>query len=389
MKYSLLASLSAAALVMSSSAFAQDKIEWSGFGSIAAGMTTGSDDELFGYDNDVDFNPGSLFALQAKANLSDKLSVTTQIMSRGSEDFDLGVEWAYVQYQLTDSASINVGKLRLPFYMYSDYLDVGYSYHWLRTPQSVYRVPFDNYTGVSFQHNAFVGDFTFNTQILAGNMQDDIDVIDGNKAEAELNNLIGFNTSAIYNNLTMRVAYYQTNDANISTDTLTTEISGQEVNIGDFLDSLTIAGLGSVADELDASEDKGTFSGVGVMYDNFDWFVGAEYTELELENSYVPKQRSAYATAGKRFENWALHATYGKTDDKVMNPERFTVPDPQLQALVNQAANIVVTETAYTSIGLNFNIAPSAVLKFDVTHADDKLTDESDVLASAAVQFVF
>ena len=134
MKYSLLASISATALVMSSSALAQDQIEWSGFGSIAAGMTTGSDDQLFGYDNDLDFNPGSLFALQAKANLSDKLSVTTQIMSRGSEDFDLGVEWAYLQYQLTDSASVNVGKLRLPFYMYSDYLDVGYSYHWLRTP---------------------------------------------------------------------------------------------------------------------------------------------------------------------------------------------------------------------------------------------------------------
>jgi hypothetical protein len=129
---------------------AQDKIQWSGFGNIAAGMTTGSDDELFGYDNDVDFNPESLFALQAKANLSEKLSVTAQIMSRGSEDFDLGVEWAYLQYQLTDAASINVGKLRLPFYMYSDSLDVGYSYHWLRTPQSVYRVAFDNYGLPSF-----------------------------------------------------------------------------------------------------------------------------------------------------------------------------------------------------------------------------------------------
>ncbi|MCJ8317824.1 hypothetical protein [Idiomarina sp.] len=382
MKYSLLASIGAAALVMTSSALAQDQIEWSGFGSIAAGMTTGSNDELFGYDNDLDFNPGSLFALQAKANLSDKLSVTTQIMSRGSEDFDLGVEWAYLQYQLTDSASINVGKLRLPFYMYSDYLDVGYSYHWLRTPQSVYRVPFDNYTGVSFQHNAFVGDFTFNTQVVAGNMQDDIDVIGGETAEAELNNLIGFNTSAIYSNLTMRVAYYQTNDANI-------QLRGIDGDVDALLTLLEQVGADQIIAELDASEDKGTFAGVGVMYDNFDWFVGAEYTELELENSYVPKQRSAYITAGKRFDSWALHATYGKTDDKVMNPERFAVPDPQLQAVVNQAANIVVTETAYSSIGVNFNIAPSAVLKFDVTHADNKLTDESDVLASAAVQFVF
>lgn len=382
MKYSLLASIGAAALVMTSSALAQDQIEWSGFGSIAAGMTTGTDDELFDYDNDLDFNPGSLFALQAKANLSDKLSVTTQIMSRGSEDFDLGVEWAYLQYQLTDSASVNVGKLRLPFYMYSDYLDVGYSYHWLRTPQSVYRVPFDNYTGVSFQHNAFVGDFTFNTQIVAGNMQDDISVIGGETAEAELNNLIGFNTSAIYSNLTMRVAYYQTNDANI-------QLRGIDGDVDALLTLLEQVGADQIIAELDASEDKGTFAGVGVMYDNFDWFVGAEYTELELENSYVPKQRSAYITAGKRFDSWALHATYGKTDDKVMNPERFAVPDPQLQAVVNQAANIVVTETAYSSIGVNFNIAPSAVLKFDVTHADNKLTDESDVLASAAVQFVF
>jgi hypothetical protein len=378
MKYSLAACFGAAALVMSLPSQAQDKIQWSGFGNIAAGMTTGSDDELFGYDNDVDFNPESLFALQAKANLSEKLSVTAQIMSRGSEDFDLGVEWAYLQYQLTDAASINVGKLRLPFYMYSDSLDVGYSYHWLRTPQSVYRVAFDNYTGVSFQHNAFVGNFIFNTQVIAGNMQDDIEAGGSEAAEAEMNNLIGFNTSAIYNNLTMRIAYYQTNDTNIHLN----EIDG-------LLATLRQAGAGQVASELEVSEDKGTFAGVGFMYDNFNWFVGGEYTELEVDGSYIPEQRSSYLTAGKRFEDWTLHATVGQTDDKVIDAERFSVPVPQLQAVVNQVATQVISENTYTSVGANFNIAPSAVLKFDVTHSDDKLMDESDVLVSAAVQFVF
>lgn len=378
MKYSLLACIGASALVMSLPSQAQDNIQWSGFGSIAAGMTTGSDDQLFGYDNDLDFNPESLFALQAKANLSDKLSVTTQIMSRGSDDFNLGVEWAYLQYQLTDSASVNVGKLRLPFYMYSDYLDVGYSYHWLRTPQSVYRVAFDNYTGVSFQHNAFVGDFTFNTQVVAGTMHDDIDAGGSDSAKAELNNLIGFNTSAIYNNLTMRVAYFQSNDTNIQLN----EIEG-------LLSTLRQAGAGQVASELEVAEDKGTFASVGFMYDNFNWFVGGEYTQLEVENSYVPKQRSSYITAGKRFEGWALHATVGQTDDEVVDAARFTVPVPQLQAVVTQVATGVLSETTYTSVGANFNIAPSAVLKFDVTHSDDTLADESDVLVSAAVQFVF
>jgi hypothetical protein len=371
MKYSLAACIGAAALVISLPSQAQDKIQWSGFGNIAAGMTTGSDDELFGYDNDLDFNPESLFALQAKADLSDKLSITTQIMSRGSDDFDLGVEWAYLQYQLSDSTSVNVGKLRLPFYMYSDSLDVGYSYHWLRTPQSVYRVAFDNYTGVSVQHNAFVGDFTFNTQVIAGTMHDDIDAGGSELSKAEMNNLIGFNTSAIYNNLTMRIAYYQTNDTNIQFN----EING-------LLSDLRDVGANQIASELEVSEDKGTFASVGFMYDNFNWFVGGEYTNLEVNGSYIPEQRSSYLTAGKRFENWALHATVGQTDDEIMNPERFT-------PTINESLQAFISEATYSSVGVNFNIAPSAVFKFDVTHSDDKRTDESDVLVSAAVQFVF
>ncbi len=217
-------------------------------------------------------------------------------MSRGSDDLDLGVEWAYLQYQLTDSTSVNMGKLRLPLYIYSDSLDVGYSYHWLRTPQSVYRVAFDNYTGVSVQHNAFVGDFIFNTQVIAGTVKDDVEAGGSELSQAELNNLIGFNASAIYNNLTMRIAYYQTNDTNIHL---------QEIDT--LLTSLEQIGAGDVASELEASEDKCSFAGIGFMYDNFNWFVGAEYTQLEVENSYIPKQRSSYITAGKRFENWSLH----------------------------------------------------------------------------------
>jgi len=389
MKNSLLACIGASALLISLPSHAQDKIQWSGFGNIAAGMTTGSDDQLFGYDNDLDFNPESLFALQAKADLSDKLSITTQIMSRGEEDFDLGVEWAYLQYQFNDSTSINVGKLRLPFYMYSDSLDVGYSYHWLRTPQSVYRVAFDNYTGVSVQHNAFVGDFTFNTQVIAGNMNDDIDAGGTEEAKAEMNNLIGLNTSVIYNNLTVRAAYYQTNDTNIQVENVAIELNGQEQKIGDFFSGLITADEEQIVSELDVSEDKGTFASVGFMYDNFSWFVGGEYTELEVESSYIPKQRSSYITAGKRFDSWAVHTTLGKTDDEVIDSERFNVSSPVLQAGIDQAVTSFLSEATYTSLGANFNIAPSAVLKFDVTHSDDKLKDESDVLVSAAVQFVF
>lgn len=381
MKYSLIALLSASSLAMSLPSFAQETIQWSGFGNIAAGATTGSGDSLFGYDEDIDFNPESLFALQAKAILSDKLSVTTQFIARGAEDFDLDVEWAYVQYQLTDTSSVNVGKLRLPLYVYSDSLDVGYSYHWLRTPASVYRVPFDNYTGVSFQHTAFVDDWMINTQILGGNVKDEISVA-GATTDAEINNMVGLNTSVNINNWTARLGYFQTNDTNIA-------LQGASATIDTLLQTLEQVGANYIIEELDVEDDRGTFAGVGIMYDNFDWFVGAEYTELEVENSYIPKQRSSYITAGKRFGDWTIHATYAKANDKINDPARLTIANAQLQQAINVAATAQIVDAEYSSIGGRYELTRNAALKFDLTRADDQRIDNSDIAVAAAIQFIF
>lgn len=87
------------------SAPAQASIDWSGFANIAGGATTASNESLFGYDNDLNFNQDTLFALQARAPLADNISITTQLMSRGEDNFELGVEWAYLQYQVNESTS--------------------------------------------------------------------------------------------------------------------------------------------------------------------------------------------------------------------------------------------------------------------------------------------
>ena len=105
-----------------------------GFASIKAGMTLDSDDTLYGYDDSLDFKNESLFAVQLMSDLGDKLSVTAQLMGRGADDFDVDFEWAFISYQLTDEVRINAGRLRTPFYKYSDYRDVGYAYDWLRVP---------------------------------------------------------------------------------------------------------------------------------------------------------------------------------------------------------------------------------------------------------------
>ena len=123
-----LLTLSLAAVLASGNIQADTTIN--GFASIKAGITTGSDERLYGYDDTLDFKNESLIALQIKSDLGDKLSVTAQLLGRGNNDFDVGFEWAFISYQLADNMTINAGRLRTPFYKYSDFKDVGYAYDW-------------------------------------------------------------------------------------------------------------------------------------------------------------------------------------------------------------------------------------------------------------------
>ena len=120
---------------------ASAEVRINGFASIVGGKSLDSDQTLYGYDDDISFKNESVFALQLTADLQEKLSATAQIVARGENDFDADFEWAYLTYEISDELQISAGKMRAPFYRYSDFLDVGYTYRWVRPPQSVYKHP--------------------------------------------------------------------------------------------------------------------------------------------------------------------------------------------------------------------------------------------------------
>lgn len=61
----------------------QAEVVLNGFANIVAGMTSSSDEELYDFDDSLDFETGSLLAIQASSDLGNGLGVTAQIMSRG------------------------------------------------------------------------------------------------------------------------------------------------------------------------------------------------------------------------------------------------------------------------------------------------------------------
>ena len=134
MKPTLWALIGALAMPLGASAF---DMRLNGFMSIAGGMTLADDQTLVidpvnlaTYDNDLNFATDSLVAIQAIAEVNDRMTATAQMVGRGGEDFNTQFEWAYLTYEATDSLDVKGGRLRMPLFYYSNFLELGYGYQW-------------------------------------------------------------------------------------------------------------------------------------------------------------------------------------------------------------------------------------------------------------------
>ena len=111
--------------------------------------------ESIDLDNDYNFAPEAVLGLQLEFNLDEKSKVVTQLIGRGKFDFDIIAEWAYFAYKLTPALTLRAGRVRIPLFLLSDYLEVGYAYPWVRPPSEVYDVAelFSSQDGMDVLYN--------------------------------------------------------------------------------------------------------------------------------------------------------------------------------------------------------------------------------------------
>jgi opacity protein-like surface antigen len=351
-----------------------------GFASIKAGMTLDSDDTLYGYEDSLDFKNESLFAVQLMSDLGDKLSVTAQLMGRGANDFDVEFEWAFISYELSDEVRINAGRLRTPFYKYSDFRDVGYAYDWLRVPQSVYGLGFDNIEGISLYHTTQLGNFDSSLQLIAGAYDGDAR-ISNTDVNAEIKDVLGATWELSQDWYSMRAAYL-IGKVSVATESVQLQPG---VTFGDFFNGLAGAGLGALVAQIDIVEDDGAFFGVGFTADKNDWLLVAEYTTLKVDNSFIADQKNLYISLGRRFDSITPYISYEKEDNpaktEIYAPYLATLP-PQLLLPVVGIVQSQAREATTYNLGLRYDFHPSAAFKIQYSTEDDEIADlRQDVLA--------
>lgn len=378
------------------------EINFNGFATMAAGITGGNNETLFGYDDYLTYERGSLLGLQASTDLEEGLEATVQIKAEGAEDWVPEFEWAYLSYVVNESVKVFFGRQRQPFYIYSDYLDVGYAYHWVEPPRGVYDLPFDSNDGVSVLFTKTFGKVDSNLQFVFGRNKSTFR-LQGEETSIDTKNSVGLNWAVSYDVVTFRVGHTQAK-LDLGAPVLDQIITGWE----EAYNAYDAGGEDALAAEannivgglsnLQYRESDASFSGVGFTVDVGPILVVAEATKLDLSDGFIGETTSQYVSVGYRVsEALMLHATVGSDEDEsnsvAIDTELFAASaSPPIQLITGTQGlfSALMSEEKYHSLGLRWDFHPSAAFKLQYTERENELNSDEDAsVVVFAVSTVF
>lgn len=392
----LKAGFAVTALALAVSPAMATELRFDGFASFVAGQALDKDElvvdpntgnaAFLGYDEKLSFQANSLFAVQVRADLQEKLSATAQIIAKGQNDYEAKFNWAYLAYQLTDEVTVKAGRFRNPLFMYSDFLDVGYAYHWISPPDGVYNLSgFDSNDGVMLEWQTEFSGFVSTAT------------------------LTGARTTTEIQNGTLDSSDGITATWNLNYDWFTFHLAHSEAQVTIDIEQLNLVaeGLaqfpGVTDDAIDAmlfESDKGTFDGVGVAIDTGKVFAVAEYTETSSEGAAPDPTKNWYVSGGVRFGKWTTYLTYENAKGDLKEDDLAALTDPlvpflsipQVQQLFDGVTTLYmqsVRDSETYSAGLRYDFHPSAAMKFEYIQQDDKINEVEPAAIAVAIDLVY
>jgi len=290
------------------------------------------------YDDEISFKPDTIFGLQISADLGHGLSMTGQITGSGGEDFDANVAWAYLSYEMSDSWTMIAGRQRLPLFFYSDFLDVGYAYHWMRAPIET-QTAMDPLDGIQFRHEGSLGSWDTRLQVYAGTSDNESSSLGD---EVNMDNAVGG-------------VFYVANDWLQLRATHT---------VGD----LYLAETGEVFGQGEDDSVGVAFSGLAAHMTLGQGFVIAEYITYSFDDPIQPvgwdTYTGGYVSGGYRIGDLTPHVT-------------FSTETQELKESVFAAAGLTDGDdsTDSVTVGVRWDFHPQAAFKLEYQVRMDESDD--------------
>lgn len=357
-------------------------INISGFLSVGGGMV--DDETSVSYDGyneeDLTFDR-NLLGLQVTGKVNEKITATAQLLARSENGYQVDAEWAYLTWQASDNGKVRVGRLRTPLYMYSDFLDVGYSYPWISAPNEVYYLPFNNVDGIDYYVTAALGSFDTSFQAYFGSFDSDFSFEDGTQGNASLRNQMGVAATFGKDWWNFRAAYHQTDlTVDVFSPTLDGFVAQLEAN----------PAFSYLAPRISIDDDTGTFAQIGLNIDTGMFVAAAEHVEFEVKDTMLAKNVRDYVMVGLRFGDFLFHVTGSKADDEIAALSAGVPASAQTVQLIGTLDAIAAARNVQRdviSLGTRWDVASGTALKLQLDDVDD-VRGEQKVL-SVALQAVF
>lgn len=404
--------LAAAALIACASAQAEyqspdGNFRLSGFGTLGA---------VHSSTNDVEFNypgqgggagttpsitPDTKVAVQGSYKFTPTISATTQIMTKYGADSQYvpSVDWIFAKWQALPALNFRAGRMGAPFFMISDFRNVGYANTTVRPNLDVYgQVPTDQFEGADASYQYSLGSTTFNATLFAGDSKADytsafrkttsVGIQQLSPSTFELKKLKGINlTAEMDNGLTLRAGYSKSKIyvSSSSIDTLTglgatysaktaadyaafggaaAAAAAAARNLGGQITAATNAAV--VTNDKDIS-----FLGFGASYDQDNWIITGEYTKRR-SNSFIADTTGWYTNVGYRVGKFTPYLGFSRLTVNSANVTQTTVTplSPTFQPVADIANSGIkglldVQKLAQRTItvGSRWDVMPNVALK--------------------------
>ncbi|WP_053979502.1 hypothetical protein [Marinagarivorans algicola] len=346
------------------------EINFRGFGSIVGGqaMSVEPDETVLGYGDTWDFKQDSLMAFQMNADLEDGLTATLQLVSRGKNDYEPQVRWAYLSYQATDSIQVSAGRTQAPFYRYSDFLDVRYTYNWITGPDRVYNFDYPSFDGVSILYSNSIGAVDSTFQFVGGVLDSESDSED--TAGVIFEDFYGASWVGTWEFITGRLSYLKAG-VTLESQNIASLVSGYESlgagmlgvaqGFGQFAAAAGASAVGQRAagyaasyaevgnsyfatnDKILAFEDDGSYVAVGFSIDKGSLIIDSEFIQYDVEESLIEETTAYYITVGWRVGPTVVYGTYSREEADA--PVTIAIAPGDLTSV----ADAIATETALPS----------------------------------------
>lgn len=341
----------------------EDRLTINGF--LSAGMSRAEAPTETGYATHVDgsgdewsHDTFTRAGVQFNARVNERAQAVVQLYADGADDFDAEIQWAYLDYELTDSVSAKAGRIVAPFYMHSQYVDVGYAYPWVTPPSEVYLLaPIKTMEGMELAWSFSTGSVYHRLSGFWGSSSVDSGARAGGLT-FQADDLSGINLTSRWNDWTVRAAY------------TAAKVSVDQNGLDDLLGGLpSLLGL-----RFDNTYTY--FGGLGLQYDNGSWFFASEAALLNFGNSY-PSSRSGYVSLGKYLGKWMPLVTWTSVEPHDLEESYF----PQLEGIglsPRTLQDALAEQQKGWTAGLRYSLTDSIALKGEYSYyydfSDDELT---------------